>query len=88
MTKQRHFSRGQATYHCHVCHKHTRDTGQGEVGTGLCYLCFELAGYENLHSDEDHEGELSTCKICTGEFTPAMTNHLPYFNGEKSYPTI
>ena len=88
---KRYFSRGQSTYICHVCHKETRDTGRGEggaEGTGLCYLCFELAGYENLHSDEDHDGEFHLCPTCTSEFTPAMTAHLPYFTGEKSYPTI
>ena len=85
---KRHFSRGQSTYFCHVCHKQTRDTGRGEVGTGLCYLCFELAGWENLHSDEDHDGEFADCKECVPQLSEAETKHLPYFTGEKSYPTI
>lgn len=83
---KRHFSHGEATYFCHACHKETRDTGRGEAGTGLCWSCYEINEIENLHLDEEHFYEFGVCQECA--FTPKQRKHLPYYLGEKSYPTI
>lgn len=42
---------GKSTYKCDVCGKNTRDTGRGELGSGLCAFCCEEAGLENSLSD-------------------------------------
>jgi hypothetical protein len=85
---ERHFQRGESTYFCYACHKETRDTGRGEHGTGLCHLCYTLSELENYHLDYDHEPEFALCKECRDAMTISQINQLPYYLGEKSYPTI
>lgn len=85
---KRHFHRGDTTYFCHACHRETRDTGRGEEHTGLCWSCYQINEIENLHLDEDHEAEFQTCEECKPYMTEALTKQLPYYMGEKSYPTI
>lgn len=65
------FRRGQSTYTCRCCGRVTRDV-HGEGHTGNCYECFELAGFENMLSDD---GELSTDSINTirGYFEDLMS---------------
>lgn len=55
------FRKGQSTYTCRCCGRTTRDV-HGEGHTGNCYECFELAGFENMLSDD---GELSPSSINT-----------------------
>jgi hypothetical protein len=87
MSKHR-FRRGHSTYICQLCHKETRDTN-GEEASGLCLRCYQISEWENLHSDDDHEGEFHKCEVCLPFLTMAeLVDHLPYFIGEKSYPTI
>lgn len=86
---KRRFSLGESTYFCHACHKETRDTGRGEAGTGLCWLCYQINEIENLHLDEDHEPEFQHCLKCHINIGHAgLLDHLPYYLGEKSFPTI
>ena len=85
---KRHFSREESTYFCQLCHRETRDT-RGEAGVGLCALCFELSEHENRHIDEDHEATFgSSCMECFPHLSDKQIKHIPYFLGEKSYPTI
>lgn len=55
------FRRGQSTYTCRCCGRTTRDV-HGEGHIGICYECFELAGFENMLSDD---GELTVDSIDT-----------------------
>lgn len=51
------FARGSGMYACRCCGRNTRSTGRGDnEHARLCVECFELAGYENLLTDQ---GELS-----------------------------
>lgn len=50
----KHFSKGSATFHCHVCNRLTRDT-QG-TNVELCAECYEVAGIENELSDNCYNG--------------------------------
>ena len=60
----RRFGRG-GVYECRVCHKQTRETGDGESGVELCARCFELSGQENAHVDGCHEATVvDTCPLC------------------------
>jgi len=86
MTK-RNFARGHSTYICQVCHKETRDTN-GEEDAGLCLLCYQLNEWENLHSDEDHGIDFEHCEECQYQMTKEEINHVAYYIGGKSYPTI
>ncbi len=55
----------RSTYTCIDCGKRTRDTGRGEEGTDLCWKCYEAAGWENAHSDNDHAHNPDPdCPIC------------------------
>lgn len=77
------------TYICYGCHKETRDTGRGEGGTGLCWNCYQINEIENLHLDEDHVPSFGACVTCKKQIGEAgLIAHLPYYLGEKSYPTI
>ena len=40
-------------YTCGSCGKRTRETGYGESDLDLCAQCYNAAGYENEHSDND-----------------------------------
>lgn len=46
------FSQGQSTFKCHCCGRRTRDTGDNG-SLELCPECFELAGCDNMHNDDD-----------------------------------
>lgn len=89
MPKKR-FTRGQSTYICQICHRETRDTGKGERHTGLCWKCMSIAEQENAHLDGDHEElEFRHCATCLVNLAADnLLDHLPYFTGEKSFPTI
>lgn len=52
------------TYICRICGKRTRETGDGESYTQLCSSCYNMAGQENAHSDENHAGNFKHCDIC------------------------
>ena len=57
------FARGSGMYACRCCNRNTRSTGRGDnENAKLCVECFELAGYENLLSDQ---GELSVDEAST-----------------------
>ena len=65
---QNRFQKGTGCYTCAVCGKQTRDTGAGEAGCGLCAGCYEMAGWENAHSDRDHQTNPDpACPICKEE---------------------
>jgi hypothetical protein len=42
-----------AVYTCEGCGKKTRETGDGESSVNLCAKCYEEAGLENEHSDNN-----------------------------------
>lgn len=44
------FTKGTGVYTCDCCGRRTRDTGDGAMN-GICGMCYELAGYENLIQD-------------------------------------
>lgn len=57
-------------YHCYSCDKDlpigewTRDS----AGVDLCEKCYDYAGWENEHSDYDHENHPNAdCPICKEE---------------------
>ena len=50
MRNRSHFQRGRSTFTCKICQRRTRDTGQSE-DSGLCFECWELAGYDNHVND-------------------------------------
>jgi hypothetical protein len=60
------FQRGSGVYTCQECGKRTRATGRGDCEhVQLCGECYDLAGWENLHSDRDHENHPDPdCPIC------------------------
>jgi hypothetical protein len=88
MTHPHFIHGGNPTYICQGCHKETRDTGRGEAGTGLCWKCYQINEQDNEHCD-DHPGDFSTCPICRQALEKlGLLKHLPYYLGEKSYPTI
>lgn len=62
---------------CLDCNTRRPRTGPGEkapLGTELCNPCYEVASWENTHSDEGHDdgyGELmDICMICHPELVP------------------
>jgi hypothetical protein len=42
-----------AVFNCAVCGRRTRENDTG--GTGLCYHCYEIAGYDNMVNDSDYK---------------------------------
>jgi hypothetical protein len=62
--------RGSTTYKCRVCGKRTRETGEDESIVELCLDCYEEAGFENEHLDNngDHHGlpgfSPERCPVC------------------------
>ncbi|QIG69493.1 hypothetical protein EVC17_010 [Rhizobium phage RHph_Y1_1] len=54
MAKFNKFRKGASTFVCECCGHHTRETGQA-LGAKICYACFELAGLENMLSDDGEE---------------------------------
>jgi len=71
-TKNNRFRKGSAVYSCRICQKRTRETGGSESFVGLCADCYELAGWENTHDDDDHENNPEEdCPLC--ETTPKKT---------------
>lgn len=71
------FQRGSGVYVCRICSKRTRETGEGESSVELCFACYERAGWENTHSDEDHSAEEpgDGCPICAEEFGGVPLNN-------------
>jgi hypothetical protein len=51
-------------YTCLVCGKMTRDTGKGESDFDFCAACYTMAGQEDAHSDDVHQGEFRDCLVC------------------------
>lgn len=52
---------------CIVCN--TRRAVRNDGITDMCTPCYDYAGWENTHSDDDHEG------ILAGDVTWGMTTH-------------
>lgn len=50
------FTKGSATFICDCCGHNTRNTGVQSIGSKICPACYELAGLENMLSDEGKEG--------------------------------
>ena len=70
------FAPRSGCYKCRDCGKLTRDTGHGEGSVRLCRKCYELAGWENIHSDKGHDEPGKSdprCPIC---------HELGYFSEE------
>ena len=42
---------GNGTYHCAICNKLTRDTGNGEAELGYCKKCLLECYMENAQAD-------------------------------------
>jgi DNA-directed RNA polymerase subunit RPC12/RpoP len=64
MKRFQHFQRGSGVYVCGNCGKRTRDT-EGEGDVGMCFKCYERGGWENTHSDNDHEHDPDpNCPVC------------------------
>ena len=65
MAKGNRFQKGSGCFTCVSCGKRTRATGtRDHEFCKLCLVCFENAGIENSHSDEGHEGDVSSCPTC------------------------
>ena len=64
--KYNRFRVGSGVYVCQSCGKRTRDVGDG-ANVRLCLACYDLAGWENAHSDENHsENPNPNCPVCKG----------------------
>lgn len=63
-----HFGRGTGVFTCRVCGHRTRQTGRGDNEyVGLCAPCYDYAGWENTHSDNDHASTPDpNCPVCQG----------------------
>lgn len=77
---------------CAACNTRTVGTGPGTdpesaKGVGVCTTCYELAGWENTHSDSGHEdpegsdsldlaNEMDACWVCHPELNLAK-DHTP-----------
>lgn len=75
----RRFKKGSGVYKCIHCQHETRETGQGESQFEMCAPCFEISSIENMHSDDDHEGEVYGCLECRSLMTPKALAHLGVF---------
>jgi hypothetical protein len=66
MKTERHFVKGVGTYKCECCNRTTRIVSDPTAyyTHRLCEPCYDLAGFENLHSDESHPGDLLDCPTC------------------------
>jgi hypothetical protein len=58
---------------CEVCGKRRIDKRTAGIDSTLCMVCWEYAGEENRHSDQDHEGTYAItgegdrdCMVCEG----------------------
>jgi len=57
---------------CRSCGKRTHSDVDGCMGLDLCRPCYEYAGWENQHSDENHAANPhAACPVCKGEPDPA-----------------
>lgn len=71
------FQRGSGVYTCRCCGKQTRETGQCESSCELCLACYEESGWENTHSDNDHENNPDPgCPICEREGLLKKAEHV------------
>jgi hypothetical protein len=62
---RRRFQKGSGVYTCRICKKKTRETGEGESNTDLCYRCYTIAGIENEHLNGYHRFiEDKDCPLC------------------------
>lgn len=60
----------EQSYECYVCgeSKPYDQWDNDSLSTELCSSCYEEAGWENTHSDEDHENNPDpNCPICKEE---------------------
>jgi hypothetical protein len=57
MARKSTFVKGSTTYICVCCGHNTRWTGEQGVGSKLCPICWDLAGYENMVQDGDMDDE-------------------------------
>lgn len=64
MKKYNRIARGSGVYPCVYCGKQTRETGEGESDCKLCAHCYLIAGLENQHSDDGHNGDFADCPLC------------------------
>ena len=54
MANHKHFRRGTGVFTCACCGRKTRTTYQPDY-TDFCFECWELAGHENMLSDNGEE---------------------------------
>lgn len=73
---KRRIQTGSGVYTCQRCDQKTRDTGTGEAQFELCAACFEIEGYENQHSDDDHAGSLKDCEECRAQMSSKAKEKL------------
>lgn len=62
------FQFGSGCFKCESCGRNTRDV-DGNADCGLCPDCHFLAGLQNGHSDEGHDGKFLDCQICHDQMT-------------------
>lgn len=68
---------------CTVCNTRAVGTGGGDDADsarslGECNPCYTEGGWENSHSDEDHDSEPNPhCWICHPELNLAQKDHTP-----------
>ena len=64
----KHFIKGSSTFICNDCGHNTRFTGDQSIDSKLCPLCWDLAGYVNMLSDEgelDERSKADVLSICS-----------------------
>jgi hypothetical protein len=61
------FRAGSGYYVCKVCHKGTRETGEGESSVRMCRLCYFKSGWENSLSDGGHPNPWGIFDDCRTE---------------------
>ncbi len=65
--RNRFVNRGNGSvFNCGICGRRTRETDTG--GTGLCFQCYEICGFDNMINDngyqpgsQEYECTLSEC---------------------------
>lgn len=77
MVRVSKFQKGSGTYKCSWCGKQTRETGDGESSVEMCSLCYEIAGVENMHSDDGHEGMMYECSECVDQLSADAKAYIP-----------
>lgn len=75
MARKSTFVKGSSTYICVCCGHNTRWTGEQGVGSKLCPICWDLAGYENMQQDGDMDD--ATGKHVTSLFLELKAKRTP-----------